>query len=58
MPKIGWPEMLIVLVILLLLFGGGRLRTLGRELGEGIGGFRKVMENEAGEEKATGEETA
>jgi sec-independent protein translocase protein TatA len=41
MPKIGPLELVIVLVIVLLIFGVGRLGQLGRDLGEGIREFRK-----------------
>ena len=41
LPKIGLPELVIVLVIVLLIFGVGRLGKLGKDLGEGIREFRK-----------------
>ena len=41
MPKIGVPELLIVLAIVVLIFGVGRLGRLGKDLGEGIREFRK-----------------
>ena len=50
MPKIGVPELLIVLVIVVLIFGVGRLGKLGRDLGEGIREFRKGISGD-GEEK-------
>ena len=34
MPDIGWPELIIVLVILLLLFGSTKLPKLSRSLGQ------------------------
>ena len=43
---IGAPELLIVLVISLLLFGVGRLAKLGGELGQGIRAFRKGLQGE------------
>lgn len=40
---IGWPELLIVLVIVVLIFGPGRIgKTLG-ELGKGIRSFRDTF---------------
>lgn len=39
-------ELLIVLAIVLLLFGGKRLKSLGGDLGSAIKGFRKSMNNE------------
>ena len=39
--KPGIWELVIILVIVLLIFGVGRLGKLGRELGQGISEFRK-----------------
>lgn len=38
----GW-ELIIILVIVLLVFGVGRIATLGKELGTGIKEFRKGL---------------
>jgi len=46
LPKIGLPELVIVLVIVLLIFGVGRLSRLGRDLGEGIREFRKGLKGD------------
>ena len=43
---IGIWQLLIVLVIVLLLFGGKKLRNLGTDLGAGIRGFKKSMNDE------------
>ena len=43
MPRIGGWEWVIVLVIVLLIFGVGRLSKVGRELGEGIREFREGL---------------
>lgn len=40
---IGWKELLIVLVIVLLIFGTKRLANIGKDLGEGVKGFKKGM---------------
>ena len=37
---VGPLELLIVLLIVLLIFGGRRLPALGRQLGEGVRGFK------------------
>ena len=37
---IGWPELLIVLVVVVLVFGPGRLSKTMSELGKGIRSFR------------------
>jgi sec-independent protein translocase protein TatA len=54
MPKIGPLELVIVLVIVLLIFGVGRLGQLGRDLGEGIREFRKGI---SGEDEKSAENT-
>jgi sec-independent protein translocase protein TatA len=54
LPKIGPMELVIVLVIVLLIFGVGRLGRLGKELGEGIREFRQGL---AGDDKGKAEET-
>ena len=38
---VGWKELLIVLVIVLLVFGTKRLKNLGGDLGEAVKGFKK-----------------
>jgi sec-independent protein translocase protein TatA len=50
MPKIGWPELILVLVIVLIVFGVGRLGKLGGELGEGISAFRQGLKGDQEEE--------
>jgi sec-independent protein translocase protein TatA len=37
---IGFPEMLVIIAILLLVFGANRLPDLGRGLGKAIRGFK------------------
>ena len=39
-------ELIIILVIVLLLFGGKRLKNLGGDLGASIKGFKKAMSEE------------
>lgn len=41
MPHIGPMEAFIVFMIVLVLFGGGRVAKLGSEMGEAIANFRK-----------------
>jgi len=43
MPAIGLPELLVILVIILLLFGVGRVSNVGKELGSAISAFRKGL---------------
>ena len=42
MGSLGAPELLIVLVVLLLLFGGAKLPQLARSLGEAKNEFKKA----------------
>ena len=48
--NISWPQLLIILVIVLAIFCTKRLRTLGSDLGSAVKGFRGAMK-EAEEEK-------
>ena len=48
-------QLLIILVIVLMLFGTKRLRTLGSDLGSAVKGFRKTMTEDPPAEKAEGD---
>jgi sec-independent protein translocase protein TatA len=41
--KLGWPELIIVLVIVLIVFGASRLRGIGSGLGGMITAFRSEV---------------
>lgn len=41
--ELGVPELLIILVIVIVLFGGGRVAKLGGELGRGLREFRQGL---------------
>lgn len=44
---LGVPELLIILVIILVIFGAGKLPKIGEGLGKGISNFKKsIKENE------------
>lgn len=43
---LGLPELLIILVIVMLLFGAGRVSQIGKELGSAIGSIRKGMQED------------
>ena len=41
--NLGLPELLVILVIVVFLFGAGRLAQVGKGLGEGIANFRDAL---------------
>lgn len=43
---LGIWELLIILFIVLIIFGAGKLPEIGAGLGKGIGNFRKSVQNE------------
>lgn len=45
----GMTELIIILVIVLLIFGGKRLKTIGSDLGGAIKGFKKSMKDNSGQ---------
>ena len=52
MPNLGLPELLVILVIVILVFGAGKIPQLGKGLGEGIKNFKDAMKDgESGEKK-------
>ena len=51
--RVGGTELLIILVIVLLLFGRGRITDLAGEMGRGIREFREGLQE--GEEEAQDE---
>lgn len=50
----GLPELLIILVLALIIFGPGRVARLGSELGKGIRGFKEGLQpNKPAEDEST-----
>ena len=49
MPRLGLPEILIMLVIVVLIFGANRLPELGRGIGKGIRNFKDATREGADE---------
>ncbi len=44
MPNLGAPELIIIALVVLLLFGATRLPKLGRSMGQSISGFKKGLQ--------------
>jgi sec-independent protein translocase protein TatA len=51
--KLGIPELIVILIIVLLLFGANRLPELGRGIGKGIKNFKDATRNEMGDADKT-----
>ena len=47
---IGWRELLIILVIVIVVFGTKKLANIGKDLGGAIGGFKQGLKD--GEQNA------
>ena len=52
MPKLGIPELLIILVIIVMIFGANRLPEIGRGIGKGIRNFKDATKDGSGPDKA------
>ena len=48
---LGAPELIVILVVALLVFGPGKLPEIGSALGKGIKDFKKALENKGGDEE-------
>ena len=48
--KLGTPELILILVVVLLIFGPKNLPKLGKMFGKTINGFKKGMEEEESED--------
>lgn len=57
MPSLGGGELIIILVIVLLLFGVGRVSRIGGELGSAVANFRKGLEDGSKREQIEAETT-
>jgi len=53
--RMGWPEIVIILVIILIVFGVGKLPQVGGALGKGLRAFKKGQAGEDEEETTVSE---
>ena len=54
--RLGWPEVLLILAIVLIVFGVGKLPQVASQLGKGIREFRKAQSGEDEVKKETVED--
>jgi sec-independent protein translocase protein TatA len=48
MPSLGWQELIIVLIIVVIIFGAGKLPEIGGAMGKSIKEFKKEAEEPGG----------
>lgn len=51
MPSLGWPEILVIILLVVLLFGARKIPDIGKGIGEGIRNFKKAFRADSEEEK-------
>jgi len=56
MGSLGFPELLLILFIALLVFGGKRLPEMARGLGAGIRDFKRALQDDTENRKVDGNE--
>jgi sec-independent protein translocase protein TatA len=47
MPNLGAPELIIIALVILLLFGATRLPKLGKSMGQSIKGFKQGLNDDS-----------
>ena len=52
MGRLGLPELVIILVIVILIFGANRLPDIGRGIGKGIRNFKDASKDDETQRKA------
>jgi sec-independent protein translocase protein TatA len=52
--SLGMPELLIILLVVLLLFGGRKIPDLARGLGEGVRNFRTALRGDDDKDRRGG----
>ncbi len=51
MPNLGAPELIIIALVILLLFGATRLPKLGRSMGQSIKGFKQGLNDDSDDDE-------
>jgi sec-independent protein translocase protein TatA len=49
--RLGWPEIILILVIVMIVFGVGKLPQVGGAIGKGIREFRKAQRGDYDDEE-------
>ncbi|HEV8581674.1 MAG TPA: twin-arginine translocase TatA/TatE family subunit [Thermoanaerobaculia bacterium] len=57
MPSLGVPELVIIFLIIVVLFGASRIPHIGRGLGEGIRNFKKGLKGDDSDAEQIPEKT-
>ena len=52
LPRVGLPELIVILVIVILIFGANKLPQLGRGIGSAIKNFKEGMKDETADHKS------
>jgi sec-independent protein translocase protein TatA len=53
---LGFQELVIILIIVVIVFGAGKLPDLGKGLGQGIKNFKKAVSSQEEEDEAAKKE--
>jgi sec-independent protein translocase protein TatA len=51
MPNLGAPELIIIALVILLLFGATRLPKLGKSMGQSIKGFKQGLNDDTDDDE-------
>ncbi len=54
--NLGFPEIVVIAIVAVLLFGGKKIGDLGKGLGEGIRNFKTAMKEEDNKDNKSGKE--
>jgi sec-independent protein translocase protein TatA len=57
MPQLGPTELIIILVIIIVLFGVGRISKIAGEMGSGIRAFKEGLQGDEDKKKGTDKES-